>query len=59
MRPVIAALVALLWSGAAGAHAFLDRAVPPVGATVAAAPAEMVIGGKSAAVAKWSGVRCS
>src|SRR5579885_1556867 len=29
MRPVIAALVALLWSGAAGAHAFLDRAVPP------------------------------
>lgn len=41
MRPVIAALVALLWSGAAGAHAFLDRAVPPVGATVAAAPAEI------------------
>jgi copper resistance protein C len=40
---IIAFATAALASGAALAHAFLDHAVPAVGATVAQAPAEVTI----------------
>ena len=38
MRRVLFGLVIALVAGEASAHAFLDHAVPPVGATVAAPP---------------------
>lgn len=42
MRPAIIALVTTLaLSGPAGAHAFLDRAAPPVGSSVQTAPREL------------------
>lgn len=41
MRILLLAALLLGWSTAAIAHAFLDHAVPAVGATVAAAPGEV------------------
>ena len=43
MRRAVALLAALGFTAPAGAHAFLDSATPPVGATVAAAPAAVTI----------------
>jgi copper resistance protein C len=41
---VVASTAALaLWSGVAGAHAFLDEASPRVGSTVRAAPSEVTL----------------
>ena len=38
MRPIVCGLLVLCAASAALAHAFLDHAEPPVGATIAAAP---------------------
>ena len=38
MRRILLGLVFMLWASAASAHAFLDHAMPPVGATLAASP---------------------
>jgi hypothetical protein len=43
-KPILAAAAAVMCAlagGSAGAHAFLDHAVPAVGATVASSPAEV------------------
>jgi methionine-rich copper-binding protein CopC len=52
-----AAGVVALWLGLAGgaaAHAFLDHAVPPVGGTVAAPPAEIRLGFSEAIEGRFS-----
>jgi methionine-rich copper-binding protein CopC len=41
MRWVLFGLIIALGAGEASAHAFLDHAVPPVGATVAASPSTL------------------
>ena len=38
MLRILLGLVVTLWANAASAHAFLDHAMPPVGATLAASP---------------------
>jgi methionine-rich copper-binding protein CopC len=38
MLRILLGLVVTLWASAASAHAFLDHAMPPVGATLAASP---------------------
>lgn len=43
MQRLIIVLIAVLAPLAAHAHAMLDRAMPPVGSTVAAAPREVVL----------------
>src|SRR5690348_8309655 len=40
-RLLIASLLSLLGVAAAGAHAFLSQAAPPVGSTISAAPREV------------------
>jgi methionine-rich copper-binding protein CopC len=38
VRRILLWLAVVFWASAASAHAFLDRAMPPVGATLAASP---------------------
>jgi|SRR5215472_5317745 len=53
---VLAAITAYLSTVGALAHAFLDRAMPPVGATVAASPTEIRLFFTEAIEPRFSGI---
>jgi methionine-rich copper-binding protein CopC len=54
--PIAAAFTCTLAATAAYAHAFLDRAVPGVGATVSGSPSELELGFTQNIVPAFSGV---
>jgi methionine-rich copper-binding protein CopC len=57
IRAIAISILAAGWPAAAGAHAFLDHAEPGVGATVAAAPAKIVLHFDSELELAFSGFR--
>jgi len=57
VKIALATLACFALSGAAFAHAFLDHAIPGVGSTVSAAPAELALTFTEDIVPAFSGVR--